>query len=108
MRVLVECNKWVDHEQITDIARTSEATCLQAEADRQQQEAEEAKEVKDHQASEGERRPKKWGHADTAGSSIVAAVSSSGGKKRWKVCTYCAKQGKFPHFLLSVSRVDSS
>ena len=34
-RVLVQCNEWVDHEQISDIACTSKAACLQAEADRQ-------------------------------------------------------------------------
>src|SRR5258708_313689 len=83
--VLVQRNEWVDREQIVDIARASEAAHLQAEADKQQQEAE------DHQASEGERCPKKRGHADTAGSLITAAASSSGGKKRWKVCVYCAK-----------------
>src|SRR5258708_6707851 len=98
MCILVQCDEWVDCEQIVDIAHASEATCLQAEADKQQQEAEEAKE---HQASEGEKHPKKQGCADTAGSSIVAASSSSG-QKGWKVCTYCAKQGKFPiSFFLS-------
>ena len=111
--VLVQCNEWVDCEQIADIACTSEAAHLQAEADKWQQEAEEAKEVKevkeakDCQVLEGERHPKKQGCADTAGSSI-AVVSSSGGKKRWKVCADCTKYGKFPHFLFSVSRVDSS
>ncbi len=39
--ILVQCNKWVDHEQIADIACASEATCLQVEADKWQQEAEE-------------------------------------------------------------------
>ncbi len=87
----MQCDKWVDHEQIADIAHASEAACLQVEADKWRREAEEAKEAKDHRASEGERHPKKWGRADTAGSSIVAAASSSGGKKRWKVCAYCAK-----------------
>src|SRR5258707_5898848 len=84
--ILVQHDEWVDCEQIADIARTSEAAHLQVEADKQQQEAEEAKEVKDHRASEGERHSKKWGCADTAGSSIAAVASSSGGKKRWKVC----------------------
>ncbi len=32
--VLVQCDKWVDCKQITDIACTSEATRLQAEADK--------------------------------------------------------------------------
>ena len=32
--VLVQCNEWVDCEQITDIACTSEAACLQVEADK--------------------------------------------------------------------------
>jgi len=54
---------------------------LQVEADKRQREVEEAKEVKDHRASEGERCPKKQGCTDTAGSSI-AVVSSSSGKKR--------------------------
>ena len=90
-RILVQRDKWVDREQIADIACTSEAACLQAEADKQRQEAEEAKEVKDRRVSEGERRPKKQGHADTAGSSIAAVALSSSGKKRWKVCTYCTK-----------------
>ena len=89
--VLAQRNEWVGHEQIADITRASEAACLQAEADKQRREAEEAKEAKDHQASEGERHPKKWGHADTAGLLIAAVASSSSGKKRWKVCTYCAK-----------------
>ncbi len=97
MRVLAQRDEWVDHEQIMDIACTSEAAHLQAEADKRRREAEEVKEAKDHRALEGERHPKKRGHADTAGSSIMAAASSSGGKKRWKVCAYCAKQGKFPH-----------
>ena len=43
MRVLVECEEWVDRKPIADIACASKATCLQAEADKQQQEAEEAK-----------------------------------------------------------------
>src|SRR5258707_13137785 len=63
-RVLVQRDKWVDREQIADIACASEATRLQAEADKWWQEAEEAKEVKDRRVSEGERCPKKWGHAD--------------------------------------------
>src|SRR5258708_33670066 len=33
--VLVQCDKWVDHEQIMDITCTSEAAHLQAEADKQ-------------------------------------------------------------------------
>ncbi len=65
MSVLVQYDKWVNCEQITDIAHASEAAHLQAEADKWQQEVEEAKE---YQASEGERCPKKWGHANTAGS----------------------------------------
>ncbi len=91
VRVLVEHEEWVNHKQITDIAHTSKAACLQAEADKQQQEAEEAK---DHQVSGGEKHPRKQGQADTTGSSIAEALTS-GGKKRWKVCTYCAKRGKF-------------
>ncbi len=46
-RVLVQHDEWVDHKQIVDIAHTSEAARLQAEADKQWREAEEAKEVKD-------------------------------------------------------------
>src|SRR6266446_5663237 len=61
-RVLVEREEWVDHEQITDIACTSEATCLQAEADKRRREAEEAK---DHRVSGGEKCPRKQGQADT-------------------------------------------
>src|SRR5258707_12142252 len=91
MCVLVQRDKWVDREQIADIACASEAACLQAEADKRRQEAEEAKEVKDRRALEGERHPKKQGQAATAGSLIMAAASSSGGKKKWKVCTYCTK-----------------
>src|SRR5258708_1981666 len=91
MHILAQRDEWVDRKQIVDIARASEAACLQAEADKRRREVEEAKEVKDHRALEGERHPKKWGCADTAGSSIAAAVSSSGGKKKWKVCAYCAK-----------------
>src|SRR5258708_26871123 len=94
--VLAQCNEWVDRKQITDIARASEATHLQAEADKRRQEVEEVKEVKDCRASEGERHPKKRGCADTTGSLITAAALSSSGKKKWKVCTYCAKRGKFP------------
>ncbi len=44
MCILAQHNEWVDHEQIVDITHTSEATCLQAETDKWQQEAEEAKE----------------------------------------------------------------
>ena len=42
-RVLAECEEWVDHKQIADIACTSEATHLQVEADKWRREAEEAK-----------------------------------------------------------------
>ncbi len=35
-RVLVECEEWVDHEQIADIVHASEAAHLQAEADKWQ------------------------------------------------------------------------
>jgi len=51
MCILVQCDKWVDHEQIADIAHTSEAAHLQAEADKWQWEAEEAKECR---VSEGD------------------------------------------------------
>ena len=70
VRVLAEHEEWVDHEQIADIARASEA--------------------KDCQVSGGEKHPRKQGRADTAGSSIAEA-STSGGKRWWKVCVYCAK-----------------
>jgi len=46
--------------------------------------------VKDCQVSGGEKRPRKQGWADTAGSSVVEALTS-GSKKGWKVCTYCVK-----------------
>src|SRR5258708_2704131 len=85
--ILAQHDEWVDCEQIVDIACVSEAACLQVETDKWQQEVEEAKE---HRVSEGERHPKKWGHADTAGL-LITVVSSSSGKKGWKVCTYCAK-----------------
>src|SRR5258708_39349468 len=54
VRVLVEHEEWVDHEQIADIAHASEAAHLQAEVDKQRQEAEE---VKDHQVLGGGRTP---------------------------------------------------
>ncbi len=104
MCVLVQHDKWVDCKQITDITHASEAAHLQVEADKRQREVEEAK---DHQALEGEKHPKKWGHADTAGSLIMVA-SSSGGQKGWKICMYCTKQGKFSVFLFPFLRVDSS
>ncbi len=104
VHILAQHNEWVDHEQIMDITHTSEAAHLQVEADKWWWEVEE---VKAHQASEGEKCPKKWGHADTAGSSIVVA-SSSGSQKGWKVCVYCTKWGKFSIFLFPFSRVDSS
>ena len=43
VRVLVECEEWVDRKQIADIAHASEAAHLQVEVDKQQREAEEAK-----------------------------------------------------------------
>jgi hypothetical protein len=89
-RVLAQRDEWVDCEQIADIARASEAARAQAEADKRRREAEEAKE---RRTSEGEKRPKKRGRADTVGSSIAEA-STSGGQKKWKVCAYCAKRGK--------------
>src|SRR5258705_607059 len=64
VRILAQCDEWVDHEQIVDIACTSEAARLQAEADKWRREAEEAKEGKDRRASEGARRPKKQGWTD--------------------------------------------
>src|SRR5258708_68581 len=90
VRVLVEHEEWVNCKQITDIAHASEAAHLQVEADKWRQEAEEAKDCR----VLGEKRPRKWGQADTTGLSITEA-STSGRKKRWKVCAYCAKQGKF-------------
>src|SRR5258705_9834540 len=45
--------------------------------------------AKDHRVSGGEKCPRKWGQADTAGSLIMEALTS-GGKRRWKVCMYCA------------------
>src|SRR5258705_11877557 len=96
--ILVQHDEWVDREQIADITHASEAAHLQAEADKQQHKAEEAKEVKDRRASEGERCPKKQGRTDTAGASIMAVGASSGRKKRWKVCAYCAKRGKVSQF----------
>src|SRR5258705_213881 len=41
--ILVQCDEWVDCEQIMDIAHASEAAHLQAEADKWQREVEEAK-----------------------------------------------------------------
>src|SRR5260370_24579998 len=43
MHILAQHDKWVDREQITDITCASEAAHLQAEADKWQQEVEEAK-----------------------------------------------------------------
>src|SRR5260221_10294100 len=40
VRILAQCDEWVDHEQIVDIACTSEAARLQAEADKWRREAE--------------------------------------------------------------------
>src|SRR5258707_10225938 len=38
----------------------------------------------------GEKCPRKQGQADTAGS-LITEASTSGGKRRWKVCAYCVK-----------------
>ena len=78
----------MDHEAVTDITCTSEATQLKAEEDKKRHEAEEAKSA--HDAGE---HPKKQGWANTTGSSI-AEVSTSGAKKALKVCAYCTKRGE--------------
>src|SRR5260370_1859805 len=83
--VLAERSTWVDCETIADLAHESEAAHARAADDKKCHEAEEKKERRET----GE-RPRKWGRADTAGSTL-AESSTSGVKKVLRVCTYCAK-----------------
>src|SRR5258707_2168443 len=87
-RVLAEHLTWVDRETIADLACESEAARARAADDKKRHEAEEKKERRET----GE-RPRKWGRADTVGSTL-AESSTSGVKKVLRVCTYCAKQGE--------------
>src|SRR5258708_31027393 len=84
-QVLAECLTWVDRETIADLARESEATCARVADDKKHHEAEEKKECQET----GE-CPRKWGWADTVGSTL-AESSTLGVKKVLHVCMYCAK-----------------
>src|SRR5258708_2690305 len=59
--------------------------------------------IRSHKAEEEKQcwemgeHPRKWGQADTVGSTL-AELSTLGVKKVLRVCTYCAKQGEL--FLL--------
>ncbi len=90
--VLAEHSTWVNCETIADLTRESEATCARVADDKKHREAEEEKKCREM----GE-CPRKWGWADTAGSTL-AESSTSGVKKALWVCMYCAKQGEL--FLL--------
>src|SRR5258706_16337062 len=90
--VLAERSTWVNCETIADLTRESEATHARVADD------------KKHRKAEGEKKcwemgecTRKWGWADTAGSTL-AESSTSGVKKVLWVCMYCAKQGEL--FLL--------
>src|SRR5258707_13732461 len=83
--VLAERSTWVDRETIADLVHESEAAHARVADDKKHCEAEEKKEHRET----GE-HPRKWGRADTAGSTL-AESSTSGVKKVLRVCTYCAK-----------------
>src|SRR5258708_18019838 len=87
-QVLAECSTWVNRKTIANLAHESEATHARVADDKKCHEAEEEKkcwEMGEH--------PRKWGWADTAGSTL-AESSTLGVKKALQVCMYCAKRGE--------------
>src|SRR5260221_13753381 len=83
--VLAEHSTWVDHETITDLMHESEAAHARVADDKKCHKVEEEK--KHWEMGE---RPRKWGWADTAGSTLAESLTSGVKKVLW-VCTYCAK-----------------
>ena len=93
-RVLAEHLTWVDRETIANLTHESEAARARVADDKKHREAEEKKECWEM----GE-RPRKWGQADTVGSTL-AESSTLGVKKALHVCTYCTKRGELFFFTL--------
>ena len=83
--MLAERSTWVDRKTIANLVRESEAAHARAADDKKRHEAEEKKECRET----GE-CPRKWGWADTAGSTLAESLTS-GVKKALRVCTYYTK-----------------
>src|SRR5260221_9667381 len=83
--VLAEHLTWVNCKTITNLVHKSEAAHARAVDDKKHHKAEEEK-----KCWEMGECPRKWGQADTAGSTL-AESSTLGVKKALQVCMYCTK-----------------
>ena len=74
--VFTEHDAWVEPECVTDLVHESKAT--------------HAKAAEEKKCWEMEKCPRKWGWADTAGSTIAEPLTSGTKQTLW-VCEYCVK-----------------